>query len=220
MAITKEQLIQSGIEETVATSILSNINSLFKSVLDNNYVSKEVFNEVNNKKTTLQNDLLTAQNEVKRLKHFENDVSTLNTTIADLNTQITDWKNKYDNQATVLLQENLVRNTLSDIVVDMDDVFPKIDMSKVVFKDGKIESGLTEQIDALKQSKPHYFKTANQNQQNQFFGQSPKNSNNNNNPNNNVSADVAFAKSLAQDVINQSKALETANNTYFKGGTN
>ena len=52
MAITKEQLIQSGIEETVATSILSNINSLFKSVLDNNYVSKEVFNEANNKKTT------------------------------------------------------------------------------------------------------------------------------------------------------------------------
>lgn len=220
MAITKEQLIQSGIEETVATSILSNINSLFKSVLDNNYVSKEVFNEANNKKTTLQNDLLAAQNEVKRLKPFENDVSTLNTTIADLNTQITDWKNKYDNQATVLLQENLVRNTLSDIVVDMDDVFPKIDMSKVVFKDGKIESGLTEQIDALKQSKPHYFKAVNQNQQNQFFGKSPQNSNNNNNPNNNVSADVAFAKSLAQDVINQSKALETANNTYFKGGTN
>jgi hypothetical protein len=58
--------------------------------------------------------------------------------------------------ALVLATE--IRGQISSVVYDTDDVMSKLDTTKIVIKEGKIVSGLTEQIDALKKSKPHYFK--------------------------------------------------------------
>lgn len=216
MALTKEQLIQSGIEEEIAEKVLNPINNLFKSTLDNNYVSKESFNSVNTKKNELQTQLDIANTEITRLKPLEEKISALNTTITQLEHDKSELQTKYNNQATVLQQENIVKSALMNVVVDMDDVFPKLDMQKIIFKDNKIESGLQEQLDTLKQSKPHYFKSVEN--KNNFFGFSPNNSNNNNN--NNDSVGVSFAKELAKSVITQSEAMKKANDTYFKGGIN
>lgn len=217
MAITKEQLISAGIEEEVATKILTPVNKLFKDTLDNNYVSKEVFNDVNTKKNDFEQKLATANNEVTRLKPFEEKVATLQTSVTDLNTQLSQLQTKYDNQAVVLGNENTVKNIISNMVYDIDDVFPKIDMSKIVFEDGKVKSGLDEQLQALKQSKPHHFKSTEQN--NKFFGFNPRNSNNDPDSHKDSEA-VAFAKSLAEQRVQINKSIQTANEQYFKGGIN
>lgn len=216
MALTKEQLIAKGIDEETATKVLPAINSLFKDVLDNNYVNKETFNSVNTKKNELQGLLNTAQAEVTRLTPFEQQVTDLNNTITELKTANTDLQTKYDNQATVLQHENIVKNALMDVVVDIDDVFPKLDMNKVVFSDGKIQSGLEEQLETIKQAKPHYFKSSSE-PKNNFFGFSPKDGSKENNT---ESKDVAFAKELAKSITNQTSNIEKANNAYFKGGIN
>lgn len=217
MALTKEQLISKGLQEDVATQVLPIINALFKETLDNNYVSKESFNNVNTKKNELQTQLDTANAEVTRLKPFEQQVQTLNDEVTTLKNDKSALQQKYDNQAMVLMTENLIRNELTPLVVDMEDVLPKIDMSKVVIKDNKIESGLTEQIESLKTAKPHYFKIE-QNQNNSFFGFKPPESNNN--LGSKDSEDVAFAKSLAQSRIEQTKLSKSASESYFKGGIN
>lgn len=216
MALTKEQLIAKGIDEETATKVLSAVNSLFKDVLDNNYVNKETFNSVNTKKNELQGLLTTAQAEVTRLTPYEQQVTDLNNNITQLKTANADLQTKYDNQATVLQQENLVKNALMDIVIDIDDVFPKLDMSKVVFSDGKIQSGLSEQLETIKQAKPHYFKTATENK-NSFFGFSPKDGSRENNA---ERKDVAFAKELAKGITSQASNIQKANDVYFKGGIN
>lgn len=219
MALTKEQLISAGIEEEIAEKIVSNVNKLFKEQLDNNYVSKESFNDVNTKKNELQTQLNNANAEIKKLKPFEEQVSILNNELMKANTDLSALQTKYDNQAIVLQNENAVKNIVASVAIDPDDVLPKIDMSKIVFKDGKIESGLNEQIEALKTAKPHYFKQDNNNS-GYFFGISPNNSSNNNTLDNNVSKAVEFAKSIAQDAVAQKQVLQKANDVYFKGGTN
>lgn len=217
MALTKEQLTAKGIDEETATKVLSAVDSLFKDVLNNNYVSKETFNAVNTKKNELQGLLNTADAEVKRLTPFEQQVTDLNNTITELKTANTDLQTKYDNQATVLQQENLVKNALMEVVVDIDDVFPKLDMSKIVFNEGKIQSGLNEQLETIKQSKPHYFKNQ-WDPKNNFFGFSPKDGSNTNK--NAERKDVAFARELAKGITSQTSALQKANDVYFKGGIN
>ena len=219
MALTKEQLISAGIEEEIAEKIVSNVNKLFKEQLDNNYVSKESFNDVNTKKNELQTQLNNANTEIKKLKPFEEQVSILNNKLMKANTDLSALQTKYDNQAIVLQNENAVKNIVASVAIDPDDVLPKIDMSKIVFIDGKIESGLNEQIEALKTAKPHYFKQDNNNS-GHFFGISPNNSSNNNTLDNNVSKAVEFAKSIAQDAVAQKQVLQKANDVYFKGGTN
>lgn len=217
MAITKEQLISAGIEEEVATKILTPVNKLFKDTLDNNYVSKEVFNTTNTKKNEFEQQLIAANNEVTRLKPFEEQAATLQATVTDLNTKLSQLQTKYDNQAIVLGNENTVKNIISNMVYDIDDVFPKIDMSKIVFEDGKVKSGLDEQLQVLKQNKPHHFKSTEQN--NRAFGFNPRNSNNDPDGHKD-SAAVAFAKSLAQQRVEVNKSIQNANEQYFKGGIN
>lgn len=216
---TKEQLIAKGIEEEIVTKILSTMNSLLKEELDNNYVSKDSFNKVNEKKNELQIEKDTLSSEIDRLKPFETKVTTLTTKLTNLETEHSALQEKFTNQAIVLANENTVKNILSEQVIDLDDVFPKIDMSKVIIKNGKVESGLDEQIKAIKEAKPHYFKTIDTNtKQNQFFGFPPQNSNSNSNTND--TSDVLFAKSLAGDVAKMNESLIKAEDIYFKGGIN
>lgn len=214
---TKEQLIAKGIEEETVTKILSTMNTLLKEELDNNYVSKDSFNKVNEKKNELQLEKDTLSSEVTRLKSFEDKVNTLTTKLTNLETEHSALQEKFTNQAIVLANENIVKNILSEQVIDLDDVFPKIDMNKVVIKNGKVESGLEEQIKTIKEAKPHYFKTTDEtNKQNQFFGFPPQNSSSNSN--NTDTSDVLFAKALAGDLVKMNESMKKAEDVYFKGG--
>lgn len=213
MAITKEQLVAAGLEEEAAASALSAVNKVFKQTLDNNYVSKESFNSVTAKKNELQTELDESKAEVSRLKPFETQVTDLTDKVTKLETEKTELQSKYDNQAVELQKENLIKSELTPIAYDVDEVYGELDISKVVVENGKIVSGLTEQLDAAKTAKPHHFKSTQQTKDNQFlFGFKPGESSTQQNT---KTADVQFAESLADSVMSMN-TTSTQDNFYFK----
>ena len=55
-------------------------------------------------------------------------------------------------------ETSAIRAAIADQVHSVDDIMPKLDRTKLTIQDGKVTAGLVEQMDAIKQASPHYFK--------------------------------------------------------------
>lgn len=109
-----------------------------------------------------------------------------------------------------------VKMELKDQVHNVDIMMTQLDLEKVVMdENGKIKSGLKEQLDAIKKTDAFLFKesAANNNNAAQAFikGATPKNGEGA--PQTNLSAGEAFAKSLAQGKNDAVK--NSADSIYF-----
>ena len=78
------------------------------------------------------------------------------------------------NQLEVSFQYQQINNKFEFYLISTTEKYIPFGAKCLDFKDGKIESGLNEQIEALKTAKPHYFKQDNNNS-GHFFGISPNN---------------------------------------------
>lgn len=211
--MTREQLIAAGLTEAQADAILK----LHKESIDGNYVPKATFEAEREKVKNLNTEVSNRDTQIKELGKFKGTAEELETRVKELETANATAKADFDQQLKEITQKSIITSQISDMVVDVEDVIPKLDFSKISFKEDKIESGLQEQLDALKQTKPHYFKTEKQETpapKGWVFGKTPAEGNEDTKGADNEF--VAFGKQLAQTKVANSDVAKKVAENYFK----
>lgn len=151
--MTKEQLIAAGLSPEQADAVLK----LHTAAIDGNYIPKATFEVEREKVKTLTADIAVRDTQIKELGAFKGTAEQLQTKVTELETKNATDKAAYDTKLTEITNNAAVTAELQGKVHDVGDVISKLDFSKIVFKDGKVVSGFTEQVDTLKKDKPHYF---------------------------------------------------------------
>ena len=213
--MNKQTLIAAGFTEEQATKILE----MHQQSIDGNYVPKATFDAEREKNKNLTTQVADRDKQINELGSFKGTAEQLQTKVADLEKANKDAKDKYDADLLAFQKEAAIRLNIANSVIDPDDVIPKLDQSKIVFKEGKIESGLTEQMDALKQSKPHYFKAEESGSQGMpkgwVFGNTPSEGSDNKGGEGKTDAQK-FGEMLAASKMSGATAADKAAETYFK----
>lgn len=150
----------------------------------------------------------------EKIQELKNDLKKAQDDLADANKDV----DKKIQDALATEKKNFeVKMELKDQVHNVDIMMSQLDLEKVVMdENGKIKSGLKEQLDAIKKTDAFLFKEPannNNNGFNQAFikGATPKNGEGA--PQTNLSAGEAFAKSLAQGKNDAVK--NSAESIYF-----
>ena len=213
--MNEEQLKALGLDAETVTKVLK----MHKDSIDGNYVPKATFESEREKVKTLNTQITERDNQIAELGKFKGTADDLQKQVDDYKKQNDELKANSEKELNKLRQENILKFELKDQVIDVDDVLPKLKLENIVFEDDKIKSGLKEQLDDLRKSKPHYFNQntgdgKNNNNGFKIFGDTPKDSNNGNN--NTDSAEVSLARELANARIASLEASKKASEVYFK----
>ena len=123
------------------------------------YVSQDKYSALETLLANTQNLLDTKTKDFDSLK----DAASENETLKQ---QIDDLKSNYENEKTQLensYKKQLKQNVISSYIVseykpkDVNDVLNHIDLEKIEVENGKVTSGLKEQVEELKNQKAYYF---------------------------------------------------------------
>lgn len=132
-----------------------------KSYLDGDYVTKARFNELNESKKSLAEQIAERDKQLTSLKKSAGDNEGLKKQIEDLQKANKEQKEAFDNQTKALRLDTAIKLAIADSAQDADIVSGLIDKNKLILgEDGKV-TGLTEQVEALKKDKAFLFKTSN-----------------------------------------------------------
>ena len=214
--MNKESLIAAGFTEEQATKIMD----MHQKSIDGNYVPKTTFEAEREKSKSLTVQLADREKQITELGTFKGTAEQLQTKVADLEKQNKEAKDKFDADLLQAQKDAAIRFDIASTVIDPDDVLPKLDHSKIVFKDGKIASGLTEQLDAMKKSKPHYFKSEKKEAdglpQGWLFGKTPFEGGDEGKVSGTKTEAEKFGEMLANSKLSGAKSAEKVAETYFK----
>ncbi len=131
-----------------------------KDYLDGDFVTKARFNEVNESKKSLTDQLAERDKQLTALKKSAGDNEGLKKEIETLQAANKQQKAEFEAQAKALKIETAVKLAIADSAQDTDIVAGLIDKAKLILgEDGKV-TGLTEQVEALKKDKAFLFKSA------------------------------------------------------------
>lgn len=211
-----EDLINLGLTEEQAKSV----QALHKSEIDGNYVPKATFDAERQKIKDRDATIADRDKQISELGAFKGDNEALKKKVEELTSQNVQAQKEYEQKVAELEMDSAIRLEVMDKVHSVDDILSKLDRQKLICKDGKIISGLTEQLEEIHKTSPHYFKTEPQNQEgNQSlppgwapFGKTPAEGNNNMTGNNAED----FGKNLAQYVNNTGAVAQKASELYFQ----
>ena len=129
-----------------------------KSYLDGDYVTKARFNELNESKKSLAEQITERDKQLKDLKKSVGDNEDLRKQIEDLQKANKEQKDAFDNQTKALRLDTAIKLAIADSAQDADIVSGLIDKNKLILgEDGKV-TGLTEQVEALKKDKAFLLK--------------------------------------------------------------
>lgn len=152
--MTLEELMKQGLTEEQAKKVLE----LHKSAIDGHYVPKETF-EAERQKVKTANETISARDkQITELGAFKGTAEELQKKVDELTTANATAKQEYDAKVTEMEQKTALKLAIADKVFSADDILPKLDLTKITFKDGAVVAGLVDQMDALKKASPHYFK--------------------------------------------------------------
>jgi hypothetical protein len=190
---------------------------MHKTAIDGNYVPKATFEAERETNKTLKGQVDERDKQITELGKFKGTAEELQTKVTALEAANKTAKEKFDADLLKAQTDAALRTELKGKVVDAEDVIPKLDMTKIVFKDGKIESGLNEQLETLKKAKPHYF-VQEQSQQKPagwLFGHTPPESGDQ--PGGSQKDEASeFGKQLAQSKVSGETVAAKATEHYFK----
>ena len=131
-----------------------------RAYLENDFVSMSRFNEVNESKKSLTEQLAERDKQLTSLKKSAGDNEGLKKEIEALQSANKQQKAEFEAQAKALKIDTAVKLAIADSAQDTDIVAGLIDKNKLILgDDGKI-TGLTEQVEALKKDKSFLFKAA------------------------------------------------------------
>lgn len=208
----EEQLKELGLEADVIAKVLK----IHKDSIDGNYVPKATFEAERENVKTLKNQITERDNQITELTKFKGTNEELQKQLNDYKAQNEELKTNSEKELAKLKKENLLKFELKDQVIDVDDVLPKLNIDNIVFENDAIKSGLKEQLEDLRKSKPHYFaqqEDKNKNTGWKPFGNPPTESGKEPDK---VAPEVDFAKQLAQAKNATTQASQKALETYFK----
>lgn len=210
----KDKLIKLGLTDELAQKVVDN----FGDVIDGIYVTKERFNEVNNELKSAKDTIKERDTQLEKLQNDNDSNEDLKKQIADLKKANADAAKEAENKLNAERKSNAVKLELSGKVHNVNVTMSLLKMDDIVMtEDGKVKSGLNEQLKDLQKSDSYLFITDNGNNGNNpnnttvVKGASPKNGDQGT-PSTDT-ADVAFAKSLASKQNESIKA--SAENVYF-----
>lgn len=215
--MNKETLIAAGFTEEQATKILQ----MHQQAIDGNYVPKATFNAEHETVKSLKAQVADRDKQITELGTFKGTAEQLQTKVADLEKQNKEAKEKFEADLLQAQKDAAIRLDIASRVIDADDVLPKLDQTKIVFKDGKIASGLTEQLDELQKSKPHYFKQEDKKEdgipKGWLFGNTPQEGSDNGGKGGSEKTEAQkFGEMLAASKMSGNNAAEKVAETYFK----
>lgn len=151
--MTKEQLLKLGLDDATAQKVADASAEEFKS-----YVTKERFNEVNEAKKALDEQVKERDKQLNDLKKSTGDVEGLKTKIEELQTANKTAMTEYESKLKDLQFTNAIKLAIADKAQDVDLVAGLFDKSKLILSDdGKI-AGLDEQVKTLQENKSFLFK--------------------------------------------------------------
>ena len=131
-----------------------------KDYLDGDFVTKARFNEINESKKSLTDQLAERDKQLTTLKKSAGDNEGLKKEIEALQATNKQQKAEFEAQAKALKIDTAVKLAIADSAQDADIVAGLIDKAKLILgEDGKV-TGLTEQVEALKKDKAFLFKGA------------------------------------------------------------
>ena len=215
--MNKESLIAAGYTEAQATEIMT----MHQKAIDGNYVPKATFDAEREKSKNLTTQVADRDKQIAELGAFKGTAEELQTKVSNLEQQNKEAKEKFEADLLQAQKDAAIRFDIAGRVIDPDDVIPKLDQTKIVFKDGKIASGLKEQLDEMQKSKPHYFKQENNKDdglpKGWLFGNTPAGSSDNGGKGNNEKSDAQkFGEMLAASKKSGNTVAEKVADTYFK----
>lgn len=152
------------IEEYIASLNLSDeakkkATEGLKNFLKDNYVEKAKFDEATTAKSNLEMQIKERDKQLETLKKTAGDKEKLESTIKQLQEENKSSKIKYEQDLKNLRIDSAVKLKLTNTAQDVDIVASLIDKTKLIVGDDGSVTGLDEQINPLKQSKPFLFKS-------------------------------------------------------------
>ena len=207
-----EDLIKAGLTEEQAKKVLE----VHKAAIDGNYVPKATFEAEREKVKTANETIADRDKQIKELGAFKGDNEELKKKVEELENQNAEAAKKYKEELDKKDTDMAIRTFVADKVHSADDIIPRVDVSKLTIKDGKVVGGLTEQLDEIKKTCPHYFKEENTGKSPiagwNMFNRTPEQSS----PFGADQTDVEFGKMLARDSKQSASLQQRASEVYFK----
>lgn len=154
--MTIEEYIKSlNLADEVKAKAVENL----KKMISDNYVEKTKFDEATTAKANLETQIKERDKQLETLKKTTGDKEKLESTIKQLQEENKSSKTKYEQDLKNLRIDSAVKLKLSNTAQDVDIVASLIDKTKLIVGDDGSVTGLDEQINPLKQSKPFLFKS-------------------------------------------------------------
>lgn len=210
----KDKLIKLGATEEFAQKLIDN----FGDVVDGIYVTKERFNEVNTELKTANTTIKERDTQLEALKNDETSTEALKTKITELEKTNKEAAKKAATDLATERKSNAIKLELMGKVHNADITMSQLKLDNIIMSDdGKIVSGLKEQIESLQKSDSYLFipqtPAGDQNPGAQPFvkGATPKDGDPI--PPTNLSKAEQFAKNLA--ATNNNVVKGSAANPYF-----
>lgn len=205
----KEELLEIGLTEEQATKVMDK----YKESISGNYIPKATFDAEREKNKEMQ----------KLLEQTKADASTVEELKKELETVKEGSKKLEEEYAQKELHRNhldIIKKSLPDDIIDVDDIISRLDIESYTYT-GDTVKGLSEDIDTLRKSKPHYFKTKETpgNENNNILGiiglQKPGISTGNEGEANKVSADILLAQQLGKSQMQTYEQSQKSRETFF-----
>lgn len=209
-----DDLTKLEISEEVANKILALHESSMKEAISGNYIPKATFDDERKKSKEL-NALL------EQAKSESGDIEELKAQIVKLKEEAKTIKETYEAQEVKRERLEAIKKNLPDDIVDVDDVISKLDIDNYTYANDKVK-GLKEDIEALRKSKPHYFKEVKSEDKNANFIdgivglQNPQTSSTETKSTDGVPLSVQLGQKLGQLRMQADKGSQKAMETYFK----
>lgn len=197
--MNKQQFLDLGLTEEQAAKAEAESKKELET-----YVPKTRFDEVNNSKKELEKTVKERDTQLETLKKSTGDNEELKKQIETLQADNKKKDDDYQAQIKELQISNAIKLAVADKAQDADLVASLFDKSKLILGDDGKVTGLEEQLKVIKEGKPFLFKEdTQQQQQNNFKGVEPSNSNNNQLPNpNNPQGQTPSIKSTLTALFN------------------
>jgi len=145
----KEDLIAMGLSEEQANAVVGKYGAM---------IPKERFDEINNAKKTLEDQVKNHETQLKDLQDKAKGNEELQTTITELQQANETAKTEYEQQLKNERMNAALKLSLHSKVHDVDLVTGLIDKSTIeLSEDGKVTKGLDEQLKTLQDSKSFLF---------------------------------------------------------------
>ena len=150
----KEKLVKLGLTEEMAQKVVDN----FGDVIDGEYVTKQRFNEVNKELKQAKDTITERDNQIAELKDDEESSEALKTKIKELEKSNKEAAEKAKADLDAERKSNAIKLELMGKVHNTDITMSQLKLDEIIMDDnGKVKSGLKEQLNALKKSDSYLF---------------------------------------------------------------